>query len=1207
MGNTMKLFYASVCCICILTLFTDAESPFFAPCKPGLPLSGTAQASACKTLFSVKSDETAMRSLRVQYAAGDIKSRQVSSSVVATYVPLPLFAFFESRQTNLSGLTGLFTQTPQSSLSGDSSLSGTTSTTPLTNSSTSLGSQVPSGSIGASSNPQASSTSSSLKATPTPTVPLGIPASTPSPKTSPSVSSTSSANGLSVSATPTVSTSPSRTASPSPSPSSSPSASPTPTQVSTNSSVTAWPQSWPSGYYATNIAANVANLSVSSFTSSLGSFQSAFDIGVSTALNIASGKVQLNYTAASSHLFPSFGPYNSSKLSIKSNTDCALYLQTLATSSNLASSVQSLFNSDTNSDLQSYLQAVYGSDVKVISQAARVAQLHQNSSPVISVSQPVASTSNSSLSTGAIIGIAVGGAIAVFIIVGAIAFWLIHKRRKRVKEMLGSSSERELENQKSSSEKLDSQLESTSLPEHVEEVIPQDTAKTSLQNSFIGTHANSSLRELVRERLFNGMIFAVDTGKGSWKVLVLDRRCLKIISSVCNLTDILANGVSLVESLNANRERLPRMAAMYFVDPNLESISRIVADFERTSPVTEYKGKVGSTIHLQYGSAHLFTTNYTPEPIMTFIRESPGLVANLQSFTELHIDFMAFEERIFSLDMPSSISELFCPDQHKSRQHCEAIASKLVTVCSVLKERPRIRCSNSQPVSQCIAEFFLQKLDEYEAQVPEGLSGNPQRRGCKTTTFLILDRTVDLIEPLIHEFGYQAMCQDLLLAEDPEVVGSKYTYSTHDEKGAIVYRESEMDENNDSLWRKLRHLHVAEAIEELTLSFNRFLEQDKTAQLQLRKSSNGVTSVHDLKTLRQAVRNMPTYADRLAKFSLHTQLLDECMRLFYERDLERISSCEQDMSTGFTADGKAVKDVGVKLFSILRDDSIGYLEKLRLIMLSLITQPMNFKERRNILETSGIPDDKQTAALNLSALGVTAENSKLIRKQLKERTKKKSKQAKEQYELSRYVPLLQDIVTEFITGGLSRSSYPLVGGKNDSAVSEDDDDEQGRHRRRARSHRRRSRSASAVRQRSHSSAGSRTSGSDLTDDDGSQSKGKESSRKEELARPRYVVFIAGGITATEMRIAYELSAAYSVEIILGGSCVLNPKKFVEQVESVQPRYVESVIDFFSPVSPSEAISPRSYSSDHITSPRPTDSNRVKDDVVRNLDKKLKEF
>jgi len=1137
--------------------------------------------------------------------------------VASFYLPHPSFGAVGMRQTNNSSATNVPTQAFQSSLSGSvPAFASTGSTSGIPSFPTSFSSQEPSVSPVFTPNfPTKVPTSSSPGVTATFSSSSPTSSSSISPSTSPKGPSNSPATSASSSATQTVSTRSSQTASPSPSPS--PSASPGPSQVSTSSSSISWPQSWPTGYYATNIAANVANLSVSSFTSAKESFKSAFDIGVSTSLNVASGQVELNYSAASSRLFPSFGPYNSSKLYIRrlgkvpyqpivirvdNNSQCALYLQTLAKSSSLATKVESLFNSESSSDLQSYLQAVYGSDVHVIAQAARVAQLNQNSSPVVTVTQPVQSSSKSTLSTGAIVGIAVGGAVGILVVVGAIVFWQIRKRRKQSNKVLGVSSEAELENQKNPFDKPNTP---GTAPDLTEEPVPLEAAKNPSQTAFVDTDVNASLRELVRERLFKGMIFAVDTGKGSWKVLILDRRCLKIVSSVCNLTDILANGVSLIESLNATRERLPRMSAMYFVEPNFESISRIAADFEKTSPVTEYKGKVGSTVHLQYGSAHLFTTNYTPETIMTFIRESPGLVANLHSFTELHIDFMAFEERIFSLDMPSSISELFCPDQQKSRQHCELIASKLVTVCSILKERPRIRYSTSQPVSQCIAEFLVEKLDAYEARVPDGLSGTPQRKGCKTTTLLIIDRTVDLIEPLIHEFGYQAMCQDLLLTEDPEVVGSKYTYSTHDEKGIVVYKESEMDESNDWLWTKLRHLHVAEAIEEVTLSFNRFLEQDKTAQLQLRKSSSGLTSVHDLKTLRQAVRNMPSYTDRLAKFTLHTQLLDECMRLFYEKDLERISSCEQDMATGFTADGKSVKDVGVKLLSILRDDSVGYPEKLRLVMLSLITQPMNFKERRNLLEASGIPEDKQTAAFNLSAVGVTSESAKMIRKQQKERTKRKSKQVKEQYELSRYVPILQDILTDFVTGSLSRSSYPVIGNTNDSSVvSEDDDDENIRYKRRARSHRRRSRSSSAVRQRSRSSGGSRTSGSDITDDEGSKSKGKDSLKKEQPARPRYVVFIAGGITATEMRIAYELSTAYSVEIILGGSCVLNPKKFIEQVEAVQPRYVESVVDFFSPVSPSEAVSPRAYSNERTTSPRTVD-NREKDNVVRNLDKKWK--
>ena len=39
-------------------------------------------------------------------------------------------------------------------------------------------------------------------------------------------------------------------------------------------------------------------------------------------------------------------------------------------------------------------------------------------------------------------------------------------------------------------------------------------------------------------------------------------------------------------------------------------------------------------------------------------------------------------------------------------------------------------------------------------------------------TLIITDRSMDVVAPLIHEFTYQAMCNDLLPIEN----GTKYTY-----------------------------------------------------------------------------------------------------------------------------------------------------------------------------------------------------------------------------------------------------------------------------------------------------------------------------------------------------------------------------------------------------------------------------------------------
>lgn len=276
----------------------------------------------------------------------------------SSYTAVRLLVSLIDRQVNPSTTT-LPTQALQSSISSTALPFGTL----VASLTASFPAQGPSNVPGFSSNPQAASTPSASNSAGNPSLGTASASSSnfplpTSPSTSPVAPSSRPSNSpvsSTTSVSPTVASSSSSTASPSPSVVASPS------QVSTsNVSSTTWPQSWPTGYYATNIAANVANLSASSFMNGSKSFKSAFDIGLSTELNVASGQVELNYSAASSRLFPSFGPYNSSKLSISrvgvvshkrtviradSNSECAVYLQTLAKSSNLASKVQSLFNS----------------------------------------------------------------------------------------------------------------------------------------------------------------------------------------------------------------------------------------------------------------------------------------------------------------------------------------------------------------------------------------------------------------------------------------------------------------------------------------------------------------------------------------------------------------------------------------------------------------------------------------------------------------------------------------------------------------------------------------------------------------------------------------------------------------------------------------------------------------------------------------------
>jgi hypothetical protein len=80
---------------------------------------------------------------------------------------------------------------------------------------------------------------------------------------------------------------------------------------------------------------------------------------------------------------------------------------------------------------------------------------------------------------------------------------------------------------------------------------------------------------------------------GNWKVLVMDQRATRCISSVLTMYDIMERRVTLVEKLMLNRQPFPEMDVVYLVHPNSESIDRISADFKDRKTA-------------RYGDVHLF-------------------------------------------------------------------------------------------------------------------------------------------------------------------------------------------------------------------------------------------------------------------------------------------------------------------------------------------------------------------------------------------------------------------------------------------------------------------------------------------------------------------------------------------------------------------------------------------------------------------------
>ncbi len=200
----------------------------------------------------------------------------------------------------------------------------------------------------------------------------------------------------------------------------------------------------------------------------------------------------------------------------------------------------------------------------------------------------------------------------------------------------------------------------------------------------------------------------------------------------------------------------------------------------------------------------------------------------VKSFHEVWMEFVPFEARAFHVNMPGC--QLLRPGAEGSpacMAELEVLASRLVSLIVCLNELPVLKYRQGSGVAGRLANLVQQGLDRYRARNP---SFHPVPGG----DFLICDRAVDLVAPLLHEFTYQAMCQDLL----PIHHGNRF-----DLKGG---RTVALDEN-DALWVGLRHCHIADCSKAIVSKFNQFLTENKAAVKSKNSTGGNVSSLAEMK------------------------------------------------------------------------------------------------------------------------------------------------------------------------------------------------------------------------------------------------------------------------------------------------------------------------------------------------------------------------
>ncbi|KAF5188946.1 Sec1 family transport protein sly1 [Thalictrum thalictroides] len=365
-----------------------------------------------------------------------------------------------------------------------------------------------------------------------------------------------------------------------------------------------------------------------------------------------------------------------------------------------------------------------------------------------------------------------------------------------------------------------------------------------------------------------------------YKVLIFDKFCRDILSPLIHIKDLRKHGITVYFLIDKERQMIPDVPAVYFIQPNQFNIQRIITDASRSL----------------YQSFHLNFSSSLPRPLLEDLASGTlqsDAVGRISKVFDQYLEFITLEDNMFSLAQPSCYVQLNDPSagDREIEEIIEKVVSGLFCVLATLAVVPIIRCPRGGPAEMVAAALDMRLRDHLISKNNLFSEGGNFGSSFQRPILCIFDRNFELSVGIQHDFRYRPLVHDVL--------GLKLNALTV--KGEKGGRSSYILDASDPFWVANGSLEFPEVAVEIETQLNKYKkdveEVNKRAGGKDGAEFDGTDLIGNTKHLMNAVNSLPELTERKQVIDKHTNIATVLLGEIKERSLDSYAKKENDMLT----------------------------------------------------------------------------------------------------------------------------------------------------------------------------------------------------------------------------------------------------------------------------------------------------------------------